>query len=378
MGQPASKIEAAYSDEPSLVIPPNSDHRITASRIRTLPPPPPLAALTKRAPDDEPRAISMAPVSRPSPLPEAPPLPLEERFELDLAPNPRFAAALSQPPRRRSMPWLRIAAAAISALALLSVGYLAATLRMQAPQPGRPGVVPAGAASAAISPQLAVLSANAASPSASPANAALAESPSSAPSSNATEVSSAAAQQPQAATRTEAPHAAAAAQATHAAAINTGRSNARVAVPSPTNVPEPRATDSAQPVPSASGDEPIAPSALTQPAAPVELADNPKSALPEARDALAPIDDLPAQPTREQVQQGLQQIQPALVACAAGAHGVSVANVTLASSGRVSHGTIEGVFAGTPQGSCMARALRTASFPAFSAQNFSVKYPFRL
>jgi hypothetical protein len=405
MGQPVSKIESAHSREPELsrlLMPGNSDHRIAASRIRTLPPPPPLAALAKHAPENEQRATSTPTVSVPlPPLPEAAPLPLEERFTLDLAPNPLFAAALSQPPRRRSMPWLRIGAAAISALALLTIGYLAATLRMQAPQPAAQAAVPARAANTtATSPQRAVLAPGAASPSAAPAIAA-AQSPTLFASSNADHASIPTDEQPQAATGEGARHTADAVQATtgegaHPADAvdavqaarepepsDSGRSSARMAVIAKPHVTQPRATDSMQPTPSpvASDYERTTSHVPTQlapmPAAP-QPTENPTPAPRQAAEALAPMIVLPVQPTREQVQQSLQLLQPALLACAAGGHGVSVANVTVASSGRVSHGTIEGVFAGTPEGSCMARALRTATFPAFSAQNFSVKYPFRL
>jgi hypothetical protein len=393
MGQPVSKIESAHSREPessSLLIPGNSDHRMAASRIRTLPPPPPLAALAKHAPENEQRATSTPPASIPLPaLPEAPPLPLEERFALDLAPNPRFAAALSQPPRRRSMPWLRIGAAAISAVALLSIGYLAAALRMQSPQPAREVGAPVRAAStAAASPQLAVASPSAASPSTAPEIAA-AEPPALPASSNA-DPASLAAQQPsaatdeatqepcapvQAATGASTQHPAAAVQAAREpAATDSVRSHPRVVLAKP-NVTEPRSTDSAQSTPSAvaSAYERTTPNAV-----PTQPTENSNPASRQAPEAIAPTSELPVQPTREQVQQVLQLIQPALLACAAGGHGISVANIAVASSGRVSHGTIEGVFAGTAEGSCMARALRTATFPPFSAQNFSVKYPFRL
>jgi hypothetical protein len=90
----------------------------------------------------------------------------------------------------------------------------------------------------------------------------------------------------------------------------------------------------------------------------------------------APAEQLSAQPTRQQVMSGLEALRPALNACVAGAHGTSFANVTIAGSGRVTYSTIEGAFAGTNQGSCMARALRSASFPRFASDSFNVRYPF--
>jgi hypothetical protein len=92
--------------------------------------------------------------------------------------------------------------------------------------------------------------------------------------------------------------------------------------------------------------------------------------------AAAPIGDLPEQPDREVVQSGIEALRPELAACAAGVHGSMFANVTIAGSGRVTYTTVEGAYAGSPQGSCMARALRTASFPQFSAPSLKVRYPF--
>jgi len=39
---------------------------------------------------------------------------------------------------------------------------------------------------------------------------------------------------------------------------------------------------------------------------------------------------------------------------------------------------VDGAFAGTPQGSCMARALRGAQFPQFASSQLRVVYPFAL
>jgi hypothetical protein len=83
------------------------------------------------------------------------------------------------------------------------------------------------------------------------------------------------------------------------------------------------------------------------------------------------------QPTREQIKAGIDGVRPAMLTCAAGTHGMSTARVTVAGSGRVAYASIEGAFAGTPQGSCMALALRNAVFPRFSAPNLQVTYPFR-
>ncbi|HEX4355133.1 MAG TPA: hypothetical protein VHZ95_19510, partial [Polyangiales bacterium] len=77
----------------------------------------------------------------------------------------------------------------------------------------------------------------------------------------------------------------------------------------------------------------------------------------------APSLVLPAQPTREEIRTGLEAARSALQSCAGPAHGLSTAHVNITGAGRVASATIEGTFAGTPEGSCMARALRTVSFP---------------
>ncbi|HKP56446.1 MAG TPA: hypothetical protein VJV78_06995 [Polyangiales bacterium] len=85
-----------------------------------------------------------------------------------------------------------------------------------------------------------------------------------------------------------------------------------------------------------------------------------------------------AQPSREAVQQVLLAMRPQLESCAVGRHGAVDAALNIAGSGRVTYTLIRGVFAGTPEGSCMARALRAATFPAFSGPVFKVQFPFAL
>jgi hypothetical protein len=93
---------------------------------------------------------------------------------------------------------------------------------------------------------------------------------------------------------------------------------------------------------------------------------------------LASAASLPEQPSRDEIKQGLDSARPALQACAGSAHGLSTAHVTVTSAGRVASATIDGAFAGTPEGSCMARVLRAAAFPRFSTPSLQVTYPFRL
>jgi hypothetical protein len=65
-------------------------------------------------------------------------------------------------------------------------------------------------------------------------------------------------------------------------------------------------------------------------------------------------------------------------ACAAERHGVATVEITVGSSGRVRSALVTGDFAGTPEGSCVARAVRRARFPQFTQPTFEITYPFSL
>jgi hypothetical protein len=165
---------------------------------------------------------------------------------------------------------------------------------------------------------------------------------------------------------------------------------ARVAAPQPNDVPwsvtdmdEPAVATQAS---SAAAVMPQAPAAAVSTRAPLTLrqrvaAWRAREAAARAASAAKPLasaTSLPAQPSRDEIKLGLESARPALQACAGSAHGLSTAHVTVTGAGRVAAATIEGAFAGTPEGSCMARALRGAAFPRFSAPSLQVTYPFRL
>jgi len=93
----------------------------------------------------------------------------------------------------------------------------------------------------------------------------------------------------------------------------------------------------------------------------------------------APAEDLPETPSREQAMRALRSVEGAVKACADGQHGVAMTQVTVSgSNGRVSRAVVQGQFAGTPQGSCVARAVRRARFPRFTRSTFQVTFPYRL
>jgi hypothetical protein len=97
-----------------------------------------------------------------------------------------------------------------------------------------------------------------------------------------------------------------------------------------------------------------------------------------AQAAAAAQAGLPAQPSRDEIKRSVESARSALQACAGQDHGTFTARITITGAGRVASATIEGAFAGTPQGSCMARSLRGVTFPRFSNPSLQVTYPFRM
>jgi hypothetical protein len=76
----------------------------------------------------------------------------------------------------------------------------------------------------------------------------------------------------------------------------------------------------------------------------------------------------------------MREVQSAVRACAVREGQTGMANITIvfASSGRVITANVAPPFAGTAVGSCMARAVRAATVPAFTRPTFRVSYPFSL
>jgi hypothetical protein len=72
-------------------------------------------------------------------------------------------------------------------------------------------------------------------------------------------------------------------------------------------------------------------------------------------------------------------VSGAVSACGNGEHGTATVAITVTgSTGRVTGANVTGQFAGTPVGSCIARAVRGATFPRFTRPTFNVTYPFRI
>jgi hypothetical protein len=84
-------------------------------------------------------------------------------------------------------------------------------------------------------------------------------------------------------------------------------------------------------------------------------------------------------PTREQIVAAMRSVAGSVGACGGGARtGVAEVRVRLGSSGRVQSAIVTGQFAGTPEGSCIARAVRSARVPPFRQSTFEFTYPFRI
>jgi hypothetical protein len=87
---------------------------------------------------------------------------------------------------------------------------------------------------------------------------------------------------------------------------------------------------------------------------------------------------LPAHPSREQVVASLNAVAGELQRCVGDRHGVAEVTLTVRPAGFVSYAVVSGTYAGTSEGSCIARAVRAAKFPAFSDPTLRVTYPFEL
>ena len=104
---------------------------------------------------------------------------------------------------------------------------------------------------------------------------------------------------------------------------------------------------------------------------------------PRAKPALVPPPgqpgtDTPEQPSRNQVIERLEAVRSSVRACAAGRSGVADLDITIAHTGSVMHVLVGGDFAGTTEGSCIARAVRTARFPTFKQERFRLLFPYAI
>ena len=91
-----------------------------------------------------------------------------------------------------------------------------------------------------------------------------------------------------------------------------------------------------------------------------------------------PTGEMPTGPSRSEVVARLESVRSSVQTCAAGRSGVADLDITIAHTGVVMHVLVGGDFAGTSEGSCIARAVRQARFPQFKQERFRLLYPYAI
>ena len=86
----------------------------------------------------------------------------------------------------------------------------------------------------------------------------------------------------------------------------------------------------------------------------------------------------PDTPSRADVKRAFKSVHTQVLGCSGGKGGVADVDLTVLSNGRVSLAKVGGDYAGTPEGSCMARAMRQARFSPFKREKFRIIYPVAL
>ncbi|HEX2675554.1 MAG TPA: hypothetical protein VHM19_02920 [Polyangiales bacterium] len=97
-----------------------------------------------------------------------------------------------------------------------------------------------------------------------------------------------------------------------------------------------------------------------------------------APETTAEPEELPDTPSRDDVLARIEGLRAKVNECAEGKKGTAELDVTIAGSGVITTVLVGGDFAGTPQGSCIARSVRQARFPKFKKDRFRLLYPFSL
>jgi hypothetical protein len=86
-------------------------------------------------------------------------------------------------------------------------------------------------------------------------------------------------------------------------------------------------------------------------------------------------ENAPQHLSRDQVISAMSRVQPAVAACFHGTRGSAMASITIIGrTGRVTTAQISGQ--GGAIGSCIARAVRGATFPRFADDSLTIRYPF--
>ncbi|MBW2460180.1 MAG: hypothetical protein JRH11_00950 [Deltaproteobacteria bacterium] len=138
-------------------------------------------------------------------------------------------------------------------------------------------------------------------------------------------------------------------------------------------------TEGADPLNVAPGDRALAVNTAAEPGSVLQAVDQAVGAeRPEVAEAAAEPEEAAPRVTRASVSAAMNHVRDAVEACATGRHGQANVQMMVHPSGRVRGVRVVGTFAGTVQGSCIAREVRGARFPAFEGADFEVHFPFRL
>jgi hypothetical protein len=120
--------------------------------------------------------------------------------------------------------------------------------------------------------------------------------------------------------------------------------------------------------------EPARVEPTTEPIAPVAEQGRAPRVPRKAKAAPVVPGELPEQPSRKTVGDALAVLRADFATCAAGKPGVAELDLTINGNGSVSHALVGGDFAGSPQGSCIARTVRRAHVAPFQQAKFRVLY----
>jgi cytoskeletal protein RodZ len=147
--------------------------------------------------------------------------------------------------------------------------------------------------------------------------------------------------------------------------------------PEPEAKPEaeaPAAAAAAAPAPTAEAEKPAAEAQAAPLTKREEEARDRRHAAKAAKAAAA---NLPAAPSRADVLGAMAKVQPAVVRCMSGTHGIVTADMKIEGpTGRVMSANISG--APGSAGSCIASAVRKAHFPPFSQASMAIRYPMKI
>lgn len=139
-------------------------------------------------------------------------------------------------------------------------------------------------------------------------------------------------------------------------------------------VPAPRA--SAAPVPAVVAAAAVPAVAMAAPTVESTLAVAEEAPAPVLEEVLA--EELPEILERAEVIEGIEVLRNEYNACVGDLHGTAEMRIRIANTGRITHALAEGDYAGTPQGSCLARTLRQARFRPFVRSSIEIVYPLSL